>query len=283
MFINQKSGSYFASTPQQSIQAFLQGLPVPHAQLADIQNTGGLSLLLSNIYSPIDVPAVYSLAYLKHTGNPAPSPPEGVAIAGSVGQHPVISWALNQERDINGYKVYRKVSPDESQFSLIATLGPTTWSYTDPGVTIRSGGTGGQWAQYYVKAFDSASNLSDASATVTKAVNYYPPKIGVGEMASSEVQGAPRDFILEKNYPNPFNPGTNIQFALPEPAYVRMSVTDLLGQEVATLVEGSRASGYHTVRWNAQGVGSGVYFCRMIAQDESGQVCQKVIRMMVAK
>jgi flagellar hook assembly protein FlgD len=82
----------------------------------------------------------------------------------------------------------------------------------------------------------------------------------------------PERFGLSQNYPNPFNPITFIDFSLPQPSNVRIEVFNLLGQSVATLTDGNRPAGYHTVSWNgldASGapVASGVYFYRLTADE----------------
>lgn len=71
---------------------------------------------------------------------------------------------------------------------------------------------------------------------------------------------APREFRLEQNYPNPFNPSTNIRFSLDATRAVSLKVTDVLGREVATLVDQTLEPGTYTVKWDATSVPSGVYF-----------------------
>jgi hypothetical protein len=70
---------------------------------------------------------------------------------------------------------------------------------------------------------------------------------------------------LNQNFPNPFNPSTTISFALPRTENITLKVYDMLGREVATLVDGREDAGEHSVKWNAEGFASGVYFCRMQA------------------
>ncbi len=73
----------------------------------------------------------------------------------------------------------------------------------------------------------------------------------------------PTEFALEQNYPNPFNPSTVIRYQLPVTSHVRLSVYNVLGQEVATLVEGEQEAGYQTAQWNAVDAASGVYIYRL--------------------
>jgi len=74
--------------------------------------------------------------------------------------------------------------------------------------------------------------------------------------------------LLFNNYPNPFNPTTVISFHLSTPDFVEMKIFDLLGKEVETLVHRPVNAGRHEVKWNASGVGSGVYFCRLQCGEE---------------
>jgi len=67
---------------------------------------------------------------------------------------------------------------------------------------------------------------------------------------------------LLQNYPNPFNPTTTIAYVLRRSSDVRLSVLDVLGREVAVLVDGSREAGWHEVQFNASGLASGAYLCR---------------------
>ncbi|MGB2958622.1 MAG: T9SS type A sorting domain-containing protein, partial [Bacteroidota bacterium] len=76
----------------------------------------------------------------------------------------------------------------------------------------------------------------------------------------------PSAFSLAQNYPNPFNPETSISYALPVDTRVTLSVFNALGQEVANLVDGEMLAGVHSVKWNASGLASGVYFYRIAAE-----------------
>ncbi|MCB1059416.1 MAG: VCBS repeat-containing protein [Calditrichaeota bacterium] len=75
----------------------------------------------------------------------------------------------------------------------------------------------------------------------------------------------PVNYELSANYPNPFNPTTQIQFGLPEAQNVQLTVYDITGREVTKLVDGSFGAGYHTVTFDASSYASGVYLYRIVA------------------
>lgn len=74
-----------------------------------------------------------------------------------------------------------------------------------------------------------------------------------------------RSFVLENNYPNPFNPSTTIGFEIPVSVFVSLKVYNVLGQDIAGLVNEVKQAGKHEVTWNASGQASGVYYCRLQA------------------
>jgi hypothetical protein len=73
----------------------------------------------------------------------------------------------------------------------------------------------------------------------------------------------PAHFILEQNYPDPFNPSTTIRYGLPNRSHVLLTVFNTLGQQVAVLPNGEQEAGVHEVKFDASGLSSGVYFYRM--------------------
>jgi hypothetical protein len=78
-----------------------------------------------------------------------------------------------------------------------------------------------------------------------------------------EIAPVPNSFRLEQNYPNPFNPKTVIRYALPVTSHLDLSIYNLLGQNVITLVSGKKEAGCHQVEWHANGFASGIYFYRL--------------------
>jgi len=79
----------------------------------------------------------------------------------------------------------------------------------------------------------------------------------------------PTSFTLRQNYPNPFNPSTVIEYELPRAGFVRLSVHDITGKEVALLANGGHAAGRHRVEFNATGLSSGIYLYRLSAGDKT--------------
>ncbi|GEM_PF-1410424 len=84
-------------------------------------------------------------------------------------------------------------------------------------------------------------------------------------IVSHEALFIPTEYRLEQNHPNPFNPATTIRFALPHSAHVTLRIFDLVGREIATLVDDELAAGRHETRWEANGVESGVYLYQLRA------------------
>ncbi len=94
---------------------------------------------------------------------------------------------------------------------------------------------------------------------------------------SFDAQTLNKDFTLEQNYPNPFNPTTDIRFTLPEAGFVRLSVFNMLGQEVAVLQNAQMSAGVHTIKFDGATLGNGIYFYRLNAN--GNQMTKKMMLM----
>jgi hypothetical protein len=80
-----------------------------------------------------------------------------------------------------------------------------------------------------------------------------------------DIQHLPKAVRLNQNYPNPFNPSTTITFQLPSQSHVMLRVFDVLGREVAALVDRVKSAGQHEITWDASNRASGMYFYRLSA------------------
>ncbi len=130
-------------------------------------------------------------------------------------------------------------------------------------------------ADAQVRIFDMSDLRPGAIArATTDGTGYFAlPLAALGGSA------LPQRFALGQNYPNPFNPSTIIPYQLAAAAPVRLEVFNLLGQRIATLVDGERPAGFHTATWRAvdgagRAVGAGVYIYRMtvVAESQTGRM-----------
>lgn len=141
---------------------------------------------------------------------------------------------------------------------------------TDTGITDGSGIVVLQSDNFSGRPSDlgvCASSVTHATLTYDASQNT-EPDFDCGTAAPSKssdtrdvlnTSGIPTEFALGQNYPNPFNPTTLIDFAMPATAHVSIKVYNTLGQEIETLVDGTRTAGYHTVSFDSKDMSAGVY------------------------
>lgn len=112
----------------------------------------------------------------------------------------------------------------------------------------------------------NAQNIGGVSAFSTARLFSTGTVVGVDAL----VNEIPQVFDLQQNYPNPFNPSTKIRFDVPKASNVTITIYDVLGREVTTLVNGVQAPGRYDAVWNASGVATGMYIYRMDAHAVDG-------------
>jgi len=95
----------------------------------------------------------------------------------------------------------------------------------------------------------------------------------------------PETYQLHQNFPNPFNPVTLITYDLPKQSFVRLTISNVLGQEIRVLYEGVRMAGRYSAEFDAAGFSSGVYFYKLEANpmDSGGGGFRAVRKMLVVK
>ena len=114
---------------------------------------------------------------------------------------------------------------------------------------------------YFGFPFETISSLTQRTSLMGAIVNYFETITSVSDPATA----VPGRLSLEQNFPNPFNPVTDIQFAIARDEFVSLAIYDVLGKEVAWLVDERRSAGTYSVRWDASNFPSGVYFYRLKA------------------
>jgi len=92
---------------------------------------------------------------------------------------------------------------------------------------------------------------------------------------------APEKFELFQNYPNPFNPTTVVSYQLSVVSHVNLRVFDLLGREVATLIDEKQTAGYHQETWDASRFSSGMYMYELVASSDQGKTVLRKTMLLV--
>jgi N-acetylneuraminic acid mutarotase len=162
--------------------------------------------------------------------------------------------------------------------SSVETYDPITDTWT-PRTHMPSILGGPSAASMNGKAYISGGIIAACPPTVVKSNYEYDPLLdSVWTNVESSAEFLPYDFALAQNYPNPFNPVTMIHYQLPMSSDVELSVFNLLGQKVATLVSEKQNLGSHQVEWDASGFASSVYYYRMEAGEFVGVKKMLLIR-----
>ena len=144
----------------------------------------------------------------------------------------------------------------------LAELGPTP---TGSGVFLRSKPASGDFNGdgFYDIAIEKQFDLRDGA--VSSRLLIFSPNSGI-QISNEQETGNILDYRLSQNYPNPFNPSTSIEFRLGNSSLVTLKVYDILGREIATLIDGQRLNkGIHQARFDASTLASGMYLYRLEA------------------
>jgi hypothetical protein len=136
----------------------------------------------------------------------------------------------------------------------------------DAGGVVQDAPQEGWWTENPVKYLKVPADLVPPGPPFVPNYNFHVVPSGTGVQEPNRVEGAvPELYALYQNYPNPFNPDTEIRYAIPASVPVTLRVYNVLGAEVATLVDAPNVAGVYTVRWDAGDLASGMYFCRLQA------------------
>lgn len=184
-----------------------------------------------------------------------------ISFSGGLGDHPTISWP--KVGNNISYKVYRADSDGGRYYFTVKASIPyssstQTYSWTDNSVIINRFGPLTYF--YRVTAIDAGGTESVTSNE--KSCKSNSAQKPIGEISLNEEK-----FELYHNYPNPFNPVTNIRFSLNKGQRVIINVYDIRGKLIEKLVDKTMQKGRHSVRFDAKDLASGVYFYTFNAGD----------------
>lgn len=183
----------------------------------------------------------------------------GIWLNGSTG----IATGSGIFRTTNGGANWQGITNPSAGYQLpVAGFGPNFWMVSKGSVFIHSTtNNGDSWNTYSStpQFTDIACSRSGNRIWISATSQYvlkYTGDVGVQQVSSS----IPSEFSLSQNYPNPFNPETKFEFRIAEAEFVKLSIYNTAGMEVATLQNGPLKPGVYKAEWNASGYPSGVYF-----------------------
>ncbi len=261
-----------------SMVAKIDGAPLTHKigrfSLTGITNSGGTlgmhwlqneTVILT--YEPVKWAAVNSTdqsTFEISEDQPLPVQIESFTAANVNTRNVRLTWVTSMETNNAGFKIER-INNEELILNNWKEVGyvngkgttttPTTYTYED--IKLNTGKY-----NYRLKQVDNNGNFT-----------YFN--------LSSEIEvGIPKKFNISQNYPNPFNPATKLDFDLPMDSRVKITVFDILGREMKSVINEFRKAGYHTVTFNASNFSSGTYFYRFETEGGNNVMTKK---MMVVK
>ncbi|MBK7379106.1 MAG: T9SS type A sorting domain-containing protein [Ignavibacteriales bacterium] len=192
----------------------------------------------------------------------------------SYNNHPKLTWSLINGPDVV-YEIHRKVSPfgePAGTWQLLTSVSSATGSYVDNGFEIT-----GQQREGTVEYKVRAKDLQPIYSAFTGVVSY--SYYGVNKINFGSV----KEFSLSQNYPNPFNPSTVIKFSIPEKSFVTLKVYDMLGREVAELVNEELETGNFEKTFDAGSLSSGIYIYRISAMKDGKILFNESKQMLLIK
>jgi hypothetical protein len=178
----------------------------------------------------------------------------GMAATRTAARSVAIGWNTLSEIQNYGFEVQRAAAREAEYLTLRGSFIPGhgtsaeihRYSFVDPAPLPGQG-----W--YRLKQLDLDGSV------------HYSDPISVDAVSGIDGRQGPSSFELMQNYPNPFNPTTTIKYQIPDARYLKLAVYDLLGREVAVIVDGVQPAGTHVARFDAAGLASGAYVYRLTA------------------
>jgi len=234
------------------------GLTYPHTIFDKSGAALGTTTATSNNFTPTSASQWATFAY--SLGTVLPVELKSFTAQAS-GNNVNLNWSTATEVNNLGFEIQKKVADEFIAIGFINGKGTTTevqnYSFSDNDLQTGS-------YSYRLKQVDLTGSFE------------YSSEVNV------DVTG-PQYFALNQNYPNPFNPSTRIEFNLASESKVTLKVFNLLGEEVATLLNGNLVSGKHFIDFKAQNLNSGMYIYRLDASGIDGSVYSDIKKMTLIK
>jgi hypothetical protein len=165
-----------------------------------------------------------------------------------------ISFVWSESIDIDGDPLFYSLNLfGPSVDTTVTHIADTTLEFISHGIMLDD--TTYHWTMSVTDGIDTVA-CADTFAFTTPAVT----------TIDRDLVQVPLTYALRQNYPNPFNPSTTINFDIPHAGYVNLKIFNVLGEEVATLVNENFSPGKYQYLWKADGLASGLYFYRMEAE-----------------
>lgn len=243
-----------------------------------------------------DIAASRGILVSNSAGNEGPaSPPENTLIAPSDGDSVMAVGAVNSSGNRAGFSSMGPTADGRIKPDVMA-MGVSTYcaspfnpsGYSNVSGTSLSCPLAAGAAALVLQVNPSATNMEILEALRSTADNAASPNNSYGwgiinaynaafalTGITPVVNNLPEGIELYPAYPNPFNPSTTIRYRIPETGEITLAVFNLLGQKIATLVDGKQSAGEHQLTWNAKGLPSGIYYLVLTSQQQ--QEVQKAV------
>jgi hypothetical protein len=285
VFLNQTqgTGTYYVARARQSI---VTNLVIFEFSSWSCSPSGSVSFLSSSkpetglVFNQSNATANANYTILK------PCAPDSVWVGGSTGDYIHITWQEHPSSLVTKYQIWRTVKPlggNPSSPALIATLNKGTTSFIDYDYVVTE-----TYSDNLIK-YDVRAVIEYGASTYYSDPVWYSIfgrieiKIAAKpDSAKMQSQEAFNTAILSAS-PNPFNPSTNIRFVMSSSGSVRLTLHDLLGREVRTVLDGPASAGEHILTLNAGSLASGSYFLRIIQRGSSESPHTRTIRLLLSK
>ena len=204
--------------------------------------------------------------------------------------NPNADWRIRAGLSAGGMQLYRQmackeVEPGDHESPILLEEGGNTFLYQAyvGRVEVASGDSVDVFIDDdAVQVGTTGTLIGNTARTWYDGVSYARVQTGATGVAADE-RPASRGFALSQNYPNPFNPTTEIRYQVPEARWVTLKVFDILGREVATLVNERKSEGSYVVRFAGSGLASGVYLYRLTAAGPSTSSALLVKKLMLVR